>query len=996
MTYPANPENETPAGPTTTGMRIWLDPHRKRFWAIALLILYTLAGFFLVPLLVKSTLVGTLQEDLGRQASIERVRFNPYVLSLEINGFAMLDPDGATLAGFDRFFVNFQLSSLFRWAWTFREVSLEGLDLRFERFAPGDSRLTRLLADQAARAEPRQPEDGDDGRLPRLLIQELNLREGHLRFRDDVPADTVDLDFGPVDISVEALNTLPDRNGQQDVSVQLPLGALARWQGSIDLAPLQSEGTFTLENSHLDRTIAYLKAVLPLESMQAILSLSTHYEIRERPDGSISVGLDSLEAELADFAVSGLAPASEFIAFPFLQLSGGRLSYPENTLDISSIRLSEPRLAVWLDENGIPSLNQLLPTTTGQSTDPSTEPSAAEDWHLAVGEFSVVGGRIALADRSIEPEAALDVEDINLVVRDISNENAAQFPTNLTANLAGGGSFGFDGQITALPGTAAKGTVTASEIPLGLAQPYVQNQVNVLIKKGALNATADLTLNPDGNLLANGGMAITGLRVDDTVEDKPLVGWERFEIDRFEADTNTSALGLSLLTLEQPFGRLVIRPDRTTNLSGLVPEADPETAAGDGDAEGATPFAIVVGGIVVRDGALDFSDFSLPLPFATQIRQLAGTISTVDTNSASPSDIRLEGQVDDYGLARIDGAMDLLDPVSKTDVTMEFRNLLMSNLSPYTIQFAGREIDEGKLDLDLTYRIDGGQLIGQNDIVMSDLVLGDEVDSPDAVSLPLGLAVALLTDANGVIDIDLPVEGDINDPEFAIGGVIWQAFVGLVTKVVTAPFRLLGSLIGIESEDLGQFQFLAGRTDLTPPELEKVEQLRQALQQRPELAIEVAGVFDPAVDVPALQFLRLRSEIIERIGEGYAQPGEELRMLSEEIRGGLEALFVERNPDVPLDSVKAVHLAPPADDPEGKPRLDDLAYATDLRDRLLAAEEIGQQDLDELANSRAEAVRTAFLASGKFDENRIVLVAPKASESDDGEWVVMELGVVAE
>jgi hypothetical protein len=327
---------------------------------------------------------------------------------------------------------------------------------------------------------------------------------------------------------------------------------------------------------------------------------------------------------------------------------------------------------------------------------------------------------------------------------------------------------------------------------------------------------------------------------------------------------------------------------------------------------------------------------------------------------------------------------------------MEFRNLLMSNLSPYTVEFAGREIDEGKLDLDLNYRIMEGQLEGQNKVVMSDLVLGDEVDHPDAASLPLGLAVALLTDANGVIDIDLPVQGDVNDPEFAIGGVIWQAVVGLVTKIVTAPFRLLGSLIGVDSEDFGQFQFLGGRSDLTPPELEKIALLQDALQQRPELAIEVSGVFDPAIDVPALQFQRLRAAVVERLGPEYLDQAEEFRMLDEQIRSVLETLFIERNPTKALDTVKAAHVVPPADDPEGEAVLDELAYSTDLRDRLLAAEQIGPQELEQLANARAEAIRNAFIATGEIDEHRVVLAEPVATESEDDEWVVMELGVAAD
>ena len=234
------------------------------------------------------------------------------------------------------------------------------------------------------------------------------------------------------------------------------------------------------------------------------------------------------------------------------------------------------------------------------------------------------------------------------------------------------------------------------------------------------------------------------------------------EIDRYEIDSAETRAEISSLRFKQPYGRIEIREDLSTNVGDLLIETASEDAA---EASMEAPaWSAVIGGIVIEDGSMDFSDLSLPLPFATRVTSLDGTISTIDNESNEPANIRLEGQVDEYGLARIEGGMNLLDPVAHTDVTVEFRNLLMTSLSPYSAQFAGREIDEGKLNLDLEYRIDGGQLDGQNSVVLSDLVLGKEVESPDAVSLPLGLAVALLKDSNGVIDIDLPVTGDINDP----------------------------------------------------------------------------------------------------------------------------------------------------------------------------------------------------------------------------------------
>lgn len=989
-----------------TDVSRWINPRRKRFWAVMLVLAYTLAGFFAVPALVERLLIGFARDDLGRQAQVQQVRFNPYVLSLEIEGFELADPDGRQLAGFDRFFVNFQLSSLFRWAWTFREIRLDGLSLLFERFAPADSRLTRLLADMEARATHPEAEAtaADAGGLPRLLIHDLSLNEGTITFRDDVPADPVDLRFGPLTASIQELNTLPDRSGRQAVNIILPQGATASWQGSIELAPLRTEGSFALENSQLDNTIAYLEALLPLDDMRAVLSVHTDYRINELADGSLDVELDGLSADLTDVAVTGLSPSAEFVAFPALQFSGGMLRYPENELTFSSIRLSQPRLETWLDEDGNVNLLDLVPETPDHVDASAPSPAESAPWRLGVDEFVIAGGQVGFTDRSIEPPATLEVRDIELTVRQISTDEHAGFPVILAATLGGGGSLGFEGTVSALPDVTAQGTAQATGVSLALAQPYAQQQVKILIGSGTLDTVAELALSPDGELSAAGEIAIADLRVDDTAANQPLLGWEHLAIDRFEADTAASLLNFSLVTFRRPFGRLVINEDLTTNLSGLSATAqsagapaEDVAATAEAAAEEASPdYAIVIGGIAVREGSMDFADRSLPLPFATHIQKLGGTVSTIDTRSAAPAAIKMEGQVDDYGLARIQGDMNLLDPVAMTDVTMEFRNLLMSNLSPYTIEFAGQKIDEGKLDLDLHYGIAEGRLQGQNNILMKDLLLGEKVDSPNAVSLPLGLAVALLKDSNGVIDIELPVEGDINDPEFRIGGVVWQAFVGLVTKIVTAPFRLLGGLIGIDSEDLGQFQFLAGRADLTPPELEKIAELQEALKQRPQLAIEISGPFDPVVDIPALQYIKLRADVISHLGDDAGAAGGDLQMLDEKIRTALEAIFAARFPDIPLETVRAAHTAPPADDPEGEPTVDQLAYTGDLRDRLLAAEAVGPAELAELAAARAEAVRAAFLAGGEFDAGRIALADPVEVKSEDSEWVVMELGVAAE
>jgi hypothetical protein len=563
----------------------------------------------------------------------------------------------------------------------------------------------------------------------------------------------------------------------------------------------------------------------------------------------------------------------------------------------------------------------------------------------------------------------------------------------LSGNLSGGGSFGLDGSLSVFPQASFDGEVQVHGIPLQLGQSYLQQNLRVLIAAGELDSDLEISI-PAGTAPSLGGVVqVSGLEINDAIEGERLLGWERLGIDRFELAPGS--LHFSRVSISRAFGRLVVLKDLSTNLSGLViknPGSANLGAAGSAD----TPldaFNIQVAGIRFDDGSMEFSDLSLPVPFATDISGLNGTISSIATNSSEPASVELEGQVDEYGLARIDGTINLLDPIQHTGLTLEFRNLIMSAISPYSVQFAGRKISEGKLDLKLQYAIDEGALEGNNDIVISELLLGEKLDHPDAANLPLSLAVALLKDANGIIDIELPVSGDLNDPEFKIGGIVWKALAGLITKAVSAPFRLLGKLIGIDSEDFGEFQFLPGRSDLTPPELEKIAQLGQALQQRPQLAFEISGVTDPAIDLPALKSARLHAVVRERLAVIDNVDLDETVMLDVEVISVLEALFAERFPDTPLDAVKAEHSVAPSSNPESAPVLDQLAYVAALRDRLLAAEPVSKQDLIDLAAARARAIWTAFTADNQFDQDRIKLVKPGETMSEDGEWIKLELAV---
>ena len=293
-----------------------------------------------------------------------------------------------------------------------------------------------------------------------------------------------------------------------------------------------------------------------------------------------------------------------------------------------------------------------------------------------------------------------------------------------------------------------------------------------------------------------GGFKLDNLRITETAGKETLVGWKSVQTDQLTVQLDPNRLEIGDLKVLQPTGRFIIEKDRSINMAKVVKsepdakkaEAPPKAPPAAGD----DAFPYRVRRVLVSDGKVDFADLSLITPFGTKVHELKGVVAGVSSVKNARAQIKLDGRVDDYGTANVDGELNTSDPKAFTNISVVFRNVEMSRLTPYSGKFAGRKIDSGKLSVDLKYKIDKSQLAGDNKLVVERLTLGEKVQSPEAVDLPLDLAIALLEDSSGVIDLGLPVSGNLDSPEFSYGALIWKALTNLLTKIVTSPFRALG------------------------------------------------------------------------------------------------------------------------------------------------------------------------------------------------------------
>lgn len=505
--------------------------------------------------------------------------------------------------------------------------------------------------------------------------------------------------------------------------------------------------------------------------------------------------------------------------------------------------------------------------------------------------------------------------------------------------------------------------VELDALPLAPAQRWLPETVAVKIAAGALSGKGTLRIH-EASVAYEGAAAVRGLRLEERDSGALLLAWQLAETDALKLALTPFRLEIGEMVAREPEGRLVIAQDGSVNFADAVPK-------GRGQGE---PARVALERLRIEKGTLHFADRSLANPFELTIRELSGTMTDLGNVSAEPAQIRLAGRVQPYGSARIRGTIDLDAPTQLADVRADLRNLQLEAFNPYITKFAGYRIASGRLSAQLRYELRDRRLVGTNQLVFERIQLGEKLDTKGVLDLPLELAVALLSDAQGRIELDIPVRGNLNDPKFDLGAIVARAFGNVVRKVVSAPFRALAGLFGGKDRDLGAVPFDPGSAVLTPPAEEDIAQVAKALAQRPRLAIQVHGGYDPARDPEALRLRAVRAELARAAGVKDAPDLSDPKVLR-----AAERLFLKRGGE-------RAELA--------ALRKSETRYGRALLQRLAAAVPADAAAIQALAQARAQAVRAALLDHG-VEPARVRVAQEAVEKRADEEGVPTQLSVVA-
>ncbi|HQV79991.1 MAG TPA: DUF748 domain-containing protein [Agitococcus sp.] len=554
-----------------------------------------------------------------------------------------------------------------------------------------------------------------------------------------------------------------------------------------------------------------------------------------------------------------------------------------------------------------------------------------------------------------------------------------QKPHQLTADLVlqTGGKLQLSGSLQEAPLTIdAKLNLTKLNLP-PLAS-YLKDVALLSLESGQLAVDGDLHFQQQPKLQAtfNGKVGINDFALNDLKLNERFLAWKRLLALGIKWQLEPMSLYVKEINTEQPFGRVIIAPDKSINLAQVL-VADSKKASA---AKKSTPMTLKIDKTIVSNGSMLFADLSITPQFATGIQALNGSIIGISSAANSDAKIDLKGQVDQYGKAIILGELNPFSPDKNTNMSVKFDNIELTTLTPYSSKFAGYRIDKGKLNLDLNYKIANRELIATNKVVLNQLTLGERVDSPDAKNLPIRLAIALLKDSNGLIDLDIPITGSLDDPQFKVAPIVWQAIVNVITKAATAPFKFIANLVG-GGEDMDSIAFKPTQVTLQQEQSEKLVKMAQALQKRPELNIEIRGAFNSQQE----SLLLKEDKFKQALQVAMVKMGTELR--------AVEFLYKQQFGLERFKQQQVLQFKPSTDSTKSVLQTEPLAYQQALKQQLIDAQPKVEGELRQLALERAKNIRNELVENQHIADGRIFILEPVDSVSTSTDAVISKISI---
>lgn len=832
-----------------------------------------------------------------------------------------------------------------------------------------------LPAQTSAAPAKAAPEKSSTAREPaqppkpfRFHIGQGSLEGGTLRYKDIYHERNYQLDLGKVAISAKNLGS--GTRGEWEISFDSASKESAQGKGTLGFAPFAMDGRLDLRAVQLKQWTPYYGELMTLDVREGVVDAQSHFEVATGKPVRFSEGRYSLRN-----AQLGVKQERAVLwRFPSLVISGVEIDAGKRVMRAEEAVVDQGYGLIRRQKDGKLLLPELLVRHEQGAKDTSPK------WERGLNRLSIRGFALDYEDQGKAKPIKAGATHIDIDATNLSTAAATPAQLSLKAMLNKTGTLSIAGPYDAQNGSGTL-DIEARGIDLVPFEPYWAHLVNVDMGRGVIGGRGRLLLgkNPEGAMQVayKGHVRVGNIEARQHGTGEELLNWRSLFFRNVDLQTAPLKVAVERIILSDFYARLVLRADGTLNIKSWRPPAEtPQDAPGPAaeappkPTSASAPRTVAdVGGIELRNGRVSFADYFIKPNYSAELQEVVGTVSAFHPDK--PGEVEIRANMNGNAPVLVTG---LINPLAKEiflDLNASAQGIDLPALSPYSIKYAGYGIERGKLSFKAHYLLENRQLSADNQVRLDQLTFGPRQSGEGGPDLPVNLAVALLQDRNGVIDVNLPISGSIDDPQFSLGGLIGRMFLTLVWKAVTSPFALIGAIFGGggDNAELSYALFEPGTAVPRETAKEKFDKLATALEERPQLNLDVIGRADAVADRDALRKAALLRDLRAQKALATGVPNSDtLEISAEEYQKYLPLVYKASSISKPRNIIGIAKDLPPAE----------------MEKLLLEGVPAGDEQMRTLANQRALAAMNAIIAEGGPRE-RIYIVAPKLDTGDIAE-----------
>jgi Domain of Unknown Function (DUF748) len=948
-----------------------------------------------LPIAVKR---GRLSTDLNVNFSLATVGSSTAPV-IVVNGTADLsdlnvtDKQNAPLAAAQALHVDLSHIEPLRSIYRIDDVRLTQPDVALSRDTKGVFNFQKLAPAETTQPAPAAPPSDQTPQPLDLAIKHLAIDSGHIGFDDHLMSQHAALGLKDLSVTLDDFSTLAKTPARYTLKTAFEHGGALDTSGGFTLASNNADAKLALSDLALPPLQPYVANAVAASIADGTLSASLPLHVDwSKPDPSIQVGAGTVSVKSLKLTPNGNSAAP--VGLNSAEARIQKIDVDSRTAALDSVVLNGLAVSATRLKNGTIDLQALAGPHEAAPERSATHKiqkanEAGPAWRYQIAEVSLTDSSADFTDETTPHPIKLHIAPLELGVKQVSDDLTKPLAVDGKLTLNGKGSLGVGGTLTVQPLSLAL-HVEASRVDVAAFEPYFGGSLNTKLSSAALSAKGDASFAGEGKTMKagyHGDISVADVEMTDKVTSQPLAGWKLLGLTNLKAtyDAKGTDVEAGRVVFANFYGRVLLDAQGKLNLRDVVtrekgPAAQSATAAA---VPASAPVAAVVppktasgppmnlrfGQLVLQNGRVTYTDNFIKPNFTANLVAITGTIGAFGTHSTTPAPVDVAAKLASNGPVSIKGQVNPLIAKPELDLTASAHDVELPNLTPYSSKYAGYPITKGKLNVDLHYMLANDQLSANNHLFIDQLTFGDHVDNPSATKLPVRLAVSLLKNSRGEIDVNIPISGSLSNPEFSLGGLVWQAIKNLLERAVTAPFSLLASAFGGHGgEELGYVEFDPGSAKLNDAAKEKLDTIAKALTDKPSIKLDISARVDPALDEPGLRAAYVERQV--RLAKTHDK-GED----ADAAAGGSDAAAVTVSPDEYSKYLTQAYKAADFKKPRNLIGMTKSVPDADMKAALAANAPIDESALRALAQRRATAVQQYF--DGKVDSKRIFIVAAK-------------------